>query len=102
MNEMNAWQQVFAIGLPAGLVAGGLYFAAVWRSARQLSSARDLRRWWLAAAGRFLALAGVLALIATHAPAALLGVLPGMMLARTLAIRTVTLRRPLDTDPRRH
>lgn len=99
---MNEGLQIFAIGLPAGLAAGGLYFAAVWRSARRLSAEPRLGRWWIAASARFLALAGVLALIARQAPLALVGVLPGLVLARAMAIHLAGPARPPDAARRGH
>ncbi|RMG40291.1 MAG: hypothetical protein D6725_03670 [Planctomycetota bacterium] len=94
---MNDFVQIVAIGVPVGIVLGTLYFAALWQATQRLTMRRTLREWWMGAVLRLAGLALLLLLLAVCAPVALIGVLPGLMLARVFAVRRVG-RAPARSD----
>jgi len=78
---------VLPLCLAAGMLLGLLYFAGLWWNVCLLARGAGPGRMALVMAGRFLLLAGALALASRAGAPALLALAAGVLLARQMALR---------------
>lgn len=90
---MNADFGLMAIGVAAGTLVGGVYFASLWHAASALVRHRGRGRTvTFGAALRLPAILAVLALAAQFGGEALAGITVGLLLARGVALRWLPAR----------
>ncbi|RDD62252.1 hypothetical protein DRB17_08445 [Ferruginivarius sediminum] len=82
-------------GLAGGAVVGAAYFAALWRSVRDLAGdTRPERRLLLGALARFACVLPAIYLATRAGPEVLAGGIAGLLIARTLTVRWLPRRVP--------
>jgi hypothetical protein len=88
---LPAWAMLLGLGahLAVGIIAGGLYFHALWRSTRGIASGSGATTVIALSIGRFLLLGGLLFLASREGALPLLILALGVLVARFFVMRRV-------------
>jgi len=91
-NDPAAWATLLSLGayLAVGIVAGTLYFRALWWNARRFAAGERVATTIALMIGRFVVLGGVLLLASLEGAMPLLTTALGILIARAAVMRRVS------------